>query len=53
MIEVAVGQDQVLEQALIETELDVSNVRDMTILSKIVQICQRQSKIKQNKCNIC
>ena len=49
-IEVVVSQDQDLEQVLIETELDVSNVGNMTTLPKIVQICQRQSKIKQNNC---
>ena len=41
MIEVVVGQDQDLEQVLIETELDVSNVGNMTTLPKIVQIFQR------------
>ena len=39
-----VGQDHDLEQVLIETELVVSNVGNMTTLLKIVQICQRQSK---------
>ena len=51
MIEVAVGQDHDIEQVLIETESGVSNVGNMTTLPNIVQICQRQSKIKQNNCS--
>ena len=39
MIEVTIGQGQDLEQELIEIELDVSNVGNMTPLPKIVQIC--------------
>ena len=42
MIVVVVGQDQVLERVPIGTELDVSNVGNMTTLPKIVQTCQRQ-----------
>ena len=42
MIEVAVDQDQVLEQVPIEIELDASIVENMTTLPKIVQTCQRQ-----------
>ena len=38
MIEVALGQDQVLEQVPIETELDVSSVRNTIILLRIFQM---------------
>ena len=44
MIEVAVGQDQVLEQVPIEIELDASSVGNMITLPKIVWICHRQNK---------
>ena len=44
MIEVAVGQDQVLEQVPIVTELGVLNVGNTTTLPKIVQTCQRQKR---------
>ena len=37
MIEVAVGQDQDLEQLLIGIEFDISNVGNMTTLQKIAQ----------------
>ena len=47
------GRDQDLEQVLKETELDVSNVGNRTTLPKTVQICQRQSKIKQTNCSKC
>ena len=50
MIKAAVGQDETLEQVLIETELDVSNVGNMAPVPKIAKICQRHSKIKLNNC---
>ena len=53
MIEVAVDQDKVLKQVPIEIELYVSNVANMTTLPKIVQTCQTQKKIRQNKCSKC
>ena len=38
MTEVVVGQDQVQEPVIIETELDVVSVRNMIILLRIVQL---------------
>ena len=53
MIEVAVDQDQVLDQVPIEIELDVSSIGNMTTLPNIVQTCQRQKKGQIEKCSIC
>ena len=53
MIEVVVGQDQVQEPVLTETELDVLSVGNMIILLEAVQIHkQKQSQNKYNKCII-
>ena len=38
MIEVALGQDQVLVQVLTETELDVSSIGNMIIFLRIFQM---------------
>ena len=46
MIEVAVYEDQVLEQVPIEIELEVLSVGNMTTLLKIAQTCHRQKKIR-------
>ena len=53
LVEVAVGQDQVLEQVPLQKQLDVSIVGNMTTLPKIVKTCQRQKKIRQNECSKC
>ena len=42
VIEVAVDQDQVLQQVPIEKELDVSSVGNTTTLPKIVKTCQTE-----------
>ena len=47
MIEVAVDQYQALGLVQIEVELDALGVGNKITLSKNVQICQRQKKIRQ------
>ena len=53
MIEVVVGQDQVQEPVVIETELDALSEGNMIILLKTVQIHkQKKNQNKYNKCII-
>ena len=50
---VVVGQDQIQELVLIETELDVLNVENMIISLKTVQVHkQKKSQNKYNRCMI-
>ena len=53
MIEVVIGQDQIQEPVLTETELDILSVGSMIILLRTAQIYkEKKSQNKYNKCII-